>query len=331
MCGLSPRNGGELRVGYPNVNALSPAPAHPRHLPLDRRALLGGAAGLGASLLLAACSGPEPSSPTTSSARPERIVALSTGHLDHCLALGIVPVGLAVAVSDATKSSGVPDFLREEFGSDHDLDSIEIVGERMNPDLEKIAGLEPDLILSNRRNETDLDAELEAISPVVKTNGGSENFKADLGIVAAALGAGAAGEKLLADYEQRAREWGESRGTEESISLVRSKGDQYLYFGRHSLASIVAEDSGLVRPKNQRFDDRPSRELSLEKVDELDADWLFHAFPDAQADPTESDLWQELSVVKEGHALPVDVDPWFLNASVVAANRVLDDLQRFMS
>lgn len=240
-------------------------------------------------------------------------------------------MGIAVAVGDATDSGGIPDFLKDEFGSDFDLEKIEIVGERMSPDLEKIAALEPDLILSNKRNETEAEAELSNIATVVKTNGGAENFKVDLGIVADALGQGAAGKKLLEDFEQRAREWGESRETKDSVSLVRSKGDQYLYFGKHSLASMVAEDSGLVRPKTQQFDDKPSRELSLEKVGVLDADWLFHAFPDGKASPTDSELWRELPVVKKGHAHAVDVDPWFLNASVVAANHVLDDMKRFIA
>ena len=306
--------------------------ARPTKLSLpSRRSVLGGVTGLGASLFLAACSGSKPSSESTSSARPERIVALSTGHLDHCLALGNMPVGLAVAVSEATDSSGIPDYIADAFGADFDLDKIEIVGERMSPDLEKIASLEPDLILSNKRGETKLETELTGIAEVVKTNGGSENFKADLGIVADALDQRDKADELLADYEKRAKEWGESRGNSDSISLVRSKGDQYLYFGRLALASIVAEDAGLTRPKSQQFDDKASHELSLEKAEELDADWLFHAFPDGKASPTESEVWKKLSVVRTDRALPVDVDPWFLNASVVAANRVLDDLQKFMA
>ncbi|WP_432790116.1 hypothetical protein QYM46_18275 [Brevibacterium sp. K11IcPPYGO002] len=75
-----------------------------------RRSLLGGVAGLGSALLLSACSSGGSSSPESSaSARkdgaPSRIVATSTGHLDHCLALGIMPVGMTVAVAAATNRS----------------------------------------------------------------------------------------------------------------------------------------------------------------------------------------------------------------------------------
>ena len=55
------------------------------------------------------------------------------------------------------------------------------------------------------------------------------------------------GRKLLEDFEERAREWGESRGTKDSVSLVRSKGDQYLYFGKHSAVNCtVLRDEGVA-------------------------------------------------------------------------------------
>lgn len=257
---------------------------------------------------------------------PSRVIALSTGHLDHCLAMGVLPVGLAVAVSDATDSRGVPPYIREKFGDEFDLDSIEIVGERMDFSIEKVAALEPDLILSNKRSAPEFIDRLEQIGPVVLTNGGSESFKTDLCIVADALGTRTLANQLLADYEERARSWGESRGNSDSLSLVRAKGDQFLYFGTLALASIVATDARMTRPVNQQFDDNASQELAPENVNELDADWLFYAFPSGADSLTESESWQSLPVVADDRAFEVDVDPWFINASVVAAERVLDDL-----
>lgn len=306
---------------------------------VTRRAFLGGTVGVAAAAFIAACSGDDDESGSTSEAasvKPEeakvgRVVALSTGHLDHCLAMGIVPVGLAVAVSDATDSRGIPQYIVDAFGDAYDLDSIEIVGQRMDPDLEKVASLQPDLILSNKRNAKDLNDKLEAIGPVVQTNGGSEWFKVDLGMVGDALGKREEADRLLADYEERARQWGEKRGTDDTIALVRSKGDRYKYFGTLALASIVAEDAGLTRPENQRFDDNASHDLSLENTDQLDADWLFYTFPGGSTELMDSGAWKSLRPVKEGKAFEVDVDPWFINASVVAANRVLDDMMKFMA
>lgn len=310
---------------------------------MPRRAFLGGTAALAAASFLAACSGDSTGgtggSGTDTSGNPQasdgehpsRVVALSTGHLDHCLAMGVLPVGLAVAVSDATDSRGIPDYIRDVFDDQYDLDSIEIVGERMDPDMEKVASLNPDLILSNKRNPQELNDQLEAIGRVVQTNGGSEWFKTDLGIVGDALGYRDKADELLKDYEDRVAAWGRERGNDDTISLVRAKGDQYMYFGTLALASIVAEDAGLTRPANQQFDDNASRTLSEENAGDLDADWLFYSFPGGTNEIMQGDAWKRLPAVRNSHAFEVDVDPWFINASVIAADRVLADMKKFMS
>ncbi|WP_019203562.1 iron-siderophore ABC transporter substrate-binding protein [Tsukamurella sp. 1534] len=297
---------------------------------VSRRSLFRGACGLGAAALLSSCDSSTPEE-TRDDDAPKRVVALSTGHLDYCLALGTVPVGLAVVAPDATNSTGIPRFIRDAFGDKYDLDAIQIVGERTSPSPEKIAALQPDLILTNKRNDKSLNDQLSRMATTVQTTGGSEAFKADLAIVADALKQPRAGEKLLADYENRAREWGRTRGDSATISLVRARGDQYLYFGELALASIVGTDAGLTRPPAQRFTDVASRPLSPEEVGMLDADWLFYSFPKASRSLTESALWQKLPVVERGHAFEVDVDPWFVNASTVAAERVLSDMQKFMT
>ncbi|MDF0528383.1 iron-siderophore ABC transporter substrate-binding protein [Tsukamurella sp. 8F] len=298
---------------------------------MTRRAMLGGAAGFGAATLLAACGAPTSRSASSAADAPKRVIALSTGHLDHCLALGIVPVGLAVAVSQATDSRGIPAYIQDAFGSRYDLDAITIVGERMTPDMEKVAALKPDLILSNKRNTKQLNNSLAQITKTVLTSGGSENFKSDLKVVADALRKGAQGDELLAGYERRAHDWGAARGSADTVSLVRGKGSEYLYFGTLALASIVAADAGLTRPLSQRFDDTAGHSLSFERTDLLDADWLFYAFPGDSSGITSKDVWKQLPTVRRGHAFEVDVDPWFINASVVAADRVLADMKKFMS
>ncbi|WP_244967683.1 iron-siderophore ABC transporter substrate-binding protein [Tsukamurella tyrosinosolvens] len=308
----------------------SPSPRSPMRRPLSRRSLLLGAGGLGAAAALSAC-GADGTSAQTGDDGPKRVVALSTGHLDHCLALGTVPVGLAVVAPEASNSTGIPQFIRDAFGAKYDLDAIQIVGERMTLDPEKIAALKPDLILSNKRADKSLNEQLAKMAPTVLTAGGSEAFKKDLTTVAEALKRQQAGEKLLADYEGRARAWAQSRGDAATVSLVRARGDQYLYFGTLALASIVGTDAGLTRPPAQRFSDVASRALSPEEVGMLDADWLFYSFPKASRDMTEAALWKKLPVVERGRAFEVDVDPWFLNASTVAAERVLADMQKLMA
>ena len=93
---------------------------------------------------------------------------------------------------------------------------------------------------------------------------------------------------------------------------------------------VLLQAMGMTRPAAQRFKGT-SRDVSAELLDLADADWLFYSFPKASRDMTEAALWKELPVVERGRAFEVDVDPWFLNASTVAAERVLADMQRFMA
>ncbi|MGP5300485.1 ABC transporter substrate-binding protein [Corynebacterium variabile] len=303
------------------------------HRPVTRRAFLGGTVGVAAVALLAACSGDEedaddsPASSTDSDAQTTRVVALNTGHLDHLLLLGIVPVGLAVAKSANGDPSGIPDYIYDRFGESFDLDAIEQVGLRAEPDVEKIATLEPDLILSNDRADEALLTQLRGIATVVTTNGGSELWKEDLGILADAVGKREEADDLLAAYEKNASDWADNRGNDAVVSLVRGRNDEYILTGPSSLSGSVVEDAGLTRPDGQRFSDTANHDLSVENTDQLDADYLFYSFDGGAESLTDSASWRNLEVVKDGNAYAVDMDAWFLNASLVAAQYILDDLK----
>lgn len=304
-----------------------------RHRPVTRRAFLGGTVGVAAVALLAACSGGEEdaddstASSTDSDAQTTRVVALNTGHLDHLLLLGIVPVGLAVAKSANGDPSGIPDYIYDRFGESFDLDAIEQVGLRAEPDVEKIATLEPDLILSNDRADEALLTQLRGITTVVTTNGGSELWKEDLGILADAVGKREEADDLLAAYEKNASDWADNRGNDAVVSLVRGRNDEYILTGPSSLSGSVVEDAGLTRPDGQRFSDTANHDLSVENTDQLDADYLFYSFDGGAESLTDSASWRNLEVVKDGNAYAVDMDAWFLNASLVAAQYILDDLK----
>ncbi|HIW91598.1 MAG TPA: ABC transporter substrate-binding protein [Candidatus Corynebacterium avicola] len=302
--------------------------------PLNRRSFLVGTLATGAAAVLAACSSGDDSLSESgddsasdgSDEQTPRVIALSTGHLDHLLLLGIVPVGLAVAKSSGTDTRGIPDYITERFGDDLDLSAIEIVGERQTPDLEQMATLEPDLILSNDRTEQNQLDQYADIAEVVTTNGGSEQWKDDLAILADAVDRREQADEFLDDYEKRAKEWGESRSGNPSISLIRGRGDEYLTFGPLSLAGSVAADAGLERPESQQFTDSASMDLATENAAMLDADYLFYGFAGESGEFAETDTWKRLPVVADGNAYEVDLDPWFLNASLVAAEVVLDDM-----
>ena len=118
---------------------------------ISRRGFLGlVAAGAVASVgVLAACgktnSINEATNTSEAAGDTQRVVALNTGQLDNLLMLGIVPVGVAAAKG----AELIPQFIKDKFGSQYDLDSIANCGLRQTPNVEAISKLEPTLICAN--------------------------------------------------------------------------------------------------------------------------------------------------------------------------------------
>ncbi len=117
------------------------------------------------------------------------------------------------------------------------------------------------------------------------------------------------------------------------ISFVRVTADRTRIFGVASFTGFIAWDAGLQRPESQRFD-ATSQDLSPEELHLADADRIFYSVQGAttEAQAAESatvanPLWQSLPAVREGRAVLVDDDPWYLNAGPTAARLVLAGLE----
>src|SRR5687767_12467794 len=135
-------------------------------------------------------------------ARPERVVVLDTGELDSVLSLGVVPVG-AVTTDVA---SGFLSYLAEGAA---DVEQVGTIGE---PNLEAIAALQPDLILSNQVRHAEIYDELSQIAPTVFAEKVGAAWKDNFGLAAEALGLEDEGADALTEYETAAAELGEAIG-----------------------------------------------------------------------------------------------------------------------
>lgn len=258
---------------------------------------------------------------------PERVVVLDTGELDSAIALGVVPVGAVRAPVE----DGFLDYLQDETATA----GTELVGTIEEPNLEAIARLNPDLILSSVLRHEDLYDELSAIAPTVFTETVGVVWKENLQVHAEALDRSVEGERLLADYEQRASALGaalrEAHGDPPTISVVRFLPDSIRLYQKASFIGTVLEDVGLPRPPAQDVDDFAA-EISLEHIPDMDGDVIFTtvygpAEDTQQQEATDLSLWQDLDAVRQGAVHSVPDDYWMLGIGVGAANLVLDDLE----
>lgn len=261
---------------------------------------------------------------------PQRVVVLDTAELDSVTLLGIKPVG---AVVPHTKTrGGFPDYLAAK------VDGVVDVGPLLEPNLERIASLRPDLILSSKVRHEKIYDKLSGIAPTVFTETTGGPWKANLAVHAKALGLDTRAADALTGYEQRARALGAAikakrDGTLPTTSVVRFLAGPTRLYQTNSFSGVVLADIGLPRPASQVSSDpkKTMKEVSPEQIDQADADLIFVATID---DPGKTDkdavtsgpVWKDLRAVKAGTVFDVPDETWMSGIGVQAADRMLADV-----
>ncbi|SFK42390.1 iron-siderophore ABC transporter substrate-binding protein [Geodermatophilus ruber] len=246
---------------------------------------------------------------------PTRVVALGWGDAETALALDVQPVG----ASDWLGFGG------EGVGpwSEGLYDEAPELIETLEPSLEAIAALEPDLILDTRSAAT--QERYDALSAIAPTIGQPEGVGAyqttwqqQLELVGQALGRSDEAAALADEVEQRfadAREANPSfEGTEVAVGAYSSEG--FGAYVRGDTRVDFMEALGFVNtPAIQELAGESFYvQVSEEELRLFDAPLtaIFPIFVDA-AEITGNPLWQTLPSVQAGHAVVLD-DQTLINA-----------------
>ncbi|MCF6746292.1 iron-siderophore ABC transporter substrate-binding protein [Blastococcus sp. KM273128] len=258
-------------------------------------------------------------------AEPERVVVLDTGELDSALTLGVTPVGAVTTDVSETFLS----YLAE------DAEGVEVVGTIAEPNLEEIAALEPDLILSNSVRHEDIYEQLAQIAPTVFAADVGDTWKENLLLDAEALGREEEAAELIADYEEQAARLGEEIGTGTTISPIRFVGGTIRAYQPDSFIGTVLGDIGLDQVELPT--DRPTfAELSPEEITQADADVVLYSSYGPVADSGEAavvagPLWPMLTAVQEGRAFQVEDDIFYTGIGLRAATLQLEQLRELLA
>jgi iron complex transport system substrate-binding protein len=265
-------------------------------------------------------------------ADPKRVVVLDTDKIDTALSLGVTPVGAATA----GEAKSWPTYFGEEK-----LAGIKEVGVLTEPDLEAINALKPDLILGSKFRQEKFYDELKAIAPTVFTEKVGVTWKENFLLDGKALGKEQQAKDLLTAYETRAKEFGTKLGdaANRKVSIVRFMPTEIRVYGPDSFSGIVIGDTGLGRPERQLLtgkEDRRMDRVSPERIGEVDGDVIFvTAYGEKaaaeQAKVTGGTLWKALPAVKAGKAHVVSDQIWMTGIGVGAANKILDDLEKYLT
>jgi iron complex transport system substrate-binding protein len=262
---------------------------------------------------------------------PKRVVVLASDKIDTAVSLGIIPVG-------ATQPPDITDW-PSYLGAN--LSSVKSVGQIAEPDLEAIAALKPDLILGSKFRQEKFYDELSAIAPTVFTEKVGITWKENFLLDGKALGQEQKAKDLLARYENRAKELGakipDAANVKVSIVRFMPTGDIRVY-GPDGFSGIVIGDVGLGRPERQKLANKSDKrfdKVSPERIADLDGDIMFvtalgPASQSQQKKVVDGALWKNLSAVKAGKAYDVPAEVWMTGIGVTAANKILDDLQKYL-
>lgn len=271
--------------------------------------------------------------------KPERVVVLTNEGTEALLALGVKPVGAV--------QSWLGDPWYDHIASD--MEGVEVVGVEHEVNVEKIAELEPDLIIGNKLRQEAIYEQLSKIAPTVFSETLRGEWQDNFKLYAKALNLEEKGEEVLAQYDAHIEEVKSALGDKlnQEVSVVRFMAGKTRIYYTDSFSGVIFEKLGFKRAEQQAeffTDDNKLGKLAVEvgkeQIPEMDGDILFYftyAPPgDKEAVKTEEEwtkdpLWNNLEAVKNGNVHKVDDAVWNTAGGVLAANLMLDDLVEKLS
>lgn len=249
-------------------------------------------------------------------AAPERIVVIGNGgtdDIDALYALGVTPVAIS---KDALTSEGVYPWLKDRI----DTEKTELLDTLTAVDYEKVAALQPDLILATSDFTLDKDYDkLAAVAPTIgyETAWGQQTWQEHVQVVGRAVGRQDQAEKVIKDTEGsiaavRAKHPGLA-GKSYSLSIGNTPAKIFTIASEDDFAAKLMSELGLHLTPTvtdiKTVSGSPTGELSFEQLDRLDADLAIIAFttPDLKKAFESSALVKDMSAVRQGRYVVTDV------------------------
>lgn len=254
---------------------------------------------------------------------PQTIVVYDLASLDTLDALGVEV--------DAAPTAPYPDYLSKYAGDD-----VEKVGSLFEADLEAVAALGPDLIITGGRSASQTEA-LSDIAPTIDMTVDQDDFLDSALGRARALGAIFDREAAVDDRIARltrsiaavkSRAAGQGKGL-----IVLTTGNRMSAFGPGSRFGILHGAFGLAPADTGLDTSNHGEAISFEYIARTNPDWLFVIDRDAAigqgsaAAMLENELVENTTAWKNGHVVHLDPATWYLSsAGLTALQRNVDQL-----
>ncbi|MER0040784.1 iron-siderophore ABC transporter substrate-binding protein [Pseudomonas sp. MGal98] len=257
---------------------------------------------------------------------PQRVVTLSENALDTALAVGVTPLG-----SVATRGGNdVSTYLKDKAGD------IKIVGTARETNLESVFALQPDLILAAPALTRDQYQKLSLIAPTLVPKGNAfADWRQNVEFYGQALDKRPEARAAIAAVDARIEGLKGKIEPGQVASVVRWSPQGPGVMSHHLFVGQLLGQLGFKgTAMAAELTKKPhSDALSLENLSRIDGDWLFIATLNADGDKALEQARQQpafarLKAVSSGHVQSVDGQIWSSGAGPLAAQVVLDDVEK---
>ncbi|WP_042163229.1 AraC family transcriptional regulator [Paenibacillus gorillae] len=262
----------------------------------------------------------------TLTGNPERVVILTNEGTEALLAMGIKPVGAVQSwIGDPWY-----DHIKEE------MEGVTVVGDELQPNIELIASLKPDLIIGNKVRQEKIYEQLKQIAPTVFSDDLAGDWKINFKLYSEALNKQQEGEQAMAAFDKRVEEVKGKLGSkaDTKVSVVRFSAKQVRIYQKQTFSGVLLNQLGIARPESQ---DKDSfiEVMSKETIPSMDGDVMFYFVSE---NPGKTDaakvveewkkdpLFQNLNVTKNDKVIQVDEGIWNSAGGYEAANLLLDEI-----
>lgn len=257
-------------------------------------------------------------------AKPQRVVALDNSLVEAVVALGAPLVG---GIGSYRDQKGFPPYLGDAVKDTKDVGPLD------SPNLEQIAALKPDIIVSATVRHDALYDQLSKIAPTVFVETTGPIWKENITLLGTALGEDDKAKSALTAYTERAKKIGDAinaKAGNPTLSVVRFlDGPTRIYLPK-TFSGIILADMGLARPKNQQNPTEFNIEISEEQIEQADADHIFvttfSGGAERKAKFLANPLWKRLKAVEKNNVHEVKDEIWMTSVSLQGAHLLFDDL-----
>ncbi|TBL76238.1 AraC family transcriptional regulator [Paenibacillus thalictri] len=260
---------------------------------------------------------------------PKRIVVLTNEGTEALLAVGVKPIGAV--------QSWIGDPWYNHIKAE--MNDVTVLGNELQPNMELIATLKPDLIIGNKVRQEKMYEQLKRIAPTVFSEDLGEDWKTNFKLYMEAINKKEEGDKALAAFEQRVADVKAKLGSKTSarISVVRFSASQVRIYQKLTFSGALLSQLGFARPAAQDKDGN-IEVVTKERIPDMDGDVMFCFVTETPGKTDASDvvqqwmndpLFKELNVYKTQKIKQVDEAIWNSAGGYKAANLLLDELSAY--